>query len=262
VLAVLEPLWRKTPETASRIRGRIELVLNRARALGHIDENRANPARWRGHLDQLLGNPMKVNGGRGHHAAMPFRDVPAFMAKLAESPEMAAQALAFTILTAARRGEVLGATWDEIDFNNAVWTVSGVRMKAAKQHRVPLSAPAVAILKRQFAERGRNPFVFPGARPLQPLSLGMLANVMRRLGVGAVTTHGFHSPFRDWAGDETQFPREVALAHAVGDETERAYRRGDALMKRRELMEAWAVFCLPAPVEANVVPISSGRKRP
>jgi integrase len=262
VLAVLEPLWRKTPETASRLRGRIEAVLDAARVLGHIDENRSNPARWKGHLQKLLSNPKKTNGGRSHHAAMPYLDLPAFMAKLAESPDTAAQALVFTILTAARRGEALGMKWDEIDLNNAVWTVPGSRMKAGKPHRVPLSAPAVAMLKRQFAERGRNPFVFPGERPLKPLSPHMPAIVMGRLGAGSVTIHGFRSAFRDWAGDETNFPREVveaALAHAVGDETEQAYRRGDALQKRRELMEAWAAF-LAGGAEANVVPITSGRR--
>jgi integrase len=270
VLQILEPLWRKTPETASRIRGRIEQVLNRARVLGHIDEDKANPARWRGHLDQLLANPKKVNGGRGHHAAMSYRDLPAFMDRLmrpcdgppAPSHDTAAQALAFMILTAARRGEVLGTKWDEIDFNGGVWTAPGNRMKAGKAHRVPLSAPALAILKRQHEARGKNPYVFVGSRPLKPISPSMPDNVMRRLGASAFTVHGFRSAFRDWVGEETQFPREVAeaaLAHAVGDETEQAYRRGDALQKRRELMEAWASF-LMGDAGANVVPITSGRR--
>jgi integrase len=262
VLQVLEPMWERMPETASRIRGRIEMVLNRARALDLIDENRANPARWKGHLDQLLPNPTKVNGGRGHHAAMPYADVPAFMAKLAEAPDTPSRALALAVLCAARRGEILGAKWDEIDFNSALWTVPPSRMKANKAHRVPLSAPALAILKRQFALRGKNPFVFPGARPLRPVSPGMFALIMERLGAEAATPHGFRSAFRDWAGDETSFPREVAetaLAHGVGDETEQAYRRSDALQKRRDLMAAWAAFCLPAVAEDKVVPITGRR---
>jgi integrase len=193
---------------------------------------------------------------------MPYRDVPAFMAELRDNPDTAAQALAFAVLTAARKGEVLGAKWDEIDLNNGVWTVPGERMKSGRPHRVPLSAPAVAILRDQFTARGKNPHVFPGERPLKPLSPRMLAITMSRHGAGSFTPHGMRSAFRDWAGDETSFAREVAeaaLAHAVGDETERAYRRGDALAKRRELMEAWAAF-LAGGAEAKVVPISSGRR--
>jgi integrase len=262
VLRVLTSLWTETPETASRLRGRIEAVLNRARALGLIDESRANPARWKGHLDQLLPNPKKVGQRRGHHAAMPYADVPAFMATLKAAPGAAAKALMFAVLCAARSGEVFGATWDEIDFDAGVWTVPPGRMKIARPHRVPLSAPAVDILRRQLAARGRNPHVFPGARPRQPLSVMALAMAMRRLGAGEFTPHGFRSAFRDWAGDRTNFQREVAeaaLAHAVGDETEQAYRRSDALDKRRELMDAWASFCFPTPAE--VVSIADRRKR-
>ncbi len=262
VLRVLTPRWPKTPETASRLRGRIEAVLNRARALNLIEENRANPARWKGHIDQLLPNPKKLGQRRGHHAAMRYADVPDFMATLKAAPGAAARALMFTILCAARSGEVFGATWDEIDLDAGVWTVPPDRMKAARSHRVPLSAPAVGILRGQFAERGQNPHVFAGARPHQPLSVMALAMAMRRLGAGEFTPHGFRSAFRDWAGDKTNFPREIAeaaLAHAVGDETEQAYRRGDALDKRRELMDAWASFCFPTP--AKVVSIADRQKR-
>jgi integrase len=262
VLRVLTPLWTETPETALRLRGRIEAVLNRARALGLIDENRANPARWKGHLDQLLPNPKKIGQRRGHHAAMRYADVPAFMATLKAAPGAAARALMFAILCAARSGEVFGATWDEIHLDAGVWTVPPDRMKMGRQHRVPLSAPAVDILRGQLAARGENPHVFPGARPRQPLSVMALAMAMRRLGAGEFTAHGFRSAFRDWAGDRTNFQREVAeaaLAHAIGDETEQAYRRSDALDKRRELMDAWASFCFPTPAE--VVSIADRRKR-
>jgi integrase len=262
VYAVLKPLWDRVPETASRLRGRIEAVLDAARALEHIDENRSNPARWKGHLQKLLGDPKKVGGRRGHHAAMPYADVPAFMVKLKDAEGTAVKALMFAILTAARSGEVFGATWDEIDLNARLWTVPKERMKKGdRPHRVPLSAQAVAILKRQHEARAKNPFVFPGERPSRPLGPMALGRAMRKLGAGSVTVHGFRSAFRDWAGDETTFPREVAeaaLAHAVGDETERAYRRGDALQKRRELMDAWAAFLAGEPT-GNVVPITGRR---
>jgi len=227
-----------------------------------IDENRANPARWRGHLDQLMPNPKKVGHRRGHHAAMPYADVPALMAALKATPGAAARALMFAILCAARSGEVFGATWDEIDLDAGVWTVPPDRMKMARPHRVPLSVPAVEILRLQLAAREKNQHVFPGGRPRQPLSVMALAMAMRRLGAGEFTAHGFRSAFRDWAGDRTNFQREVAeaaLAHAVGDETEQAYRRSDALDKRRELMDAWASFCFPTPAE--VVSIADRRKR-
>jgi integrase len=262
VLKVLTPLWDAAPETAARLRGRIEAVLNRARALGLIGMDRANPARWKGHLDQLLPNPRRVGQRRGHHAAMPYADVPAFMSTLGAAPGTAAKALMFAILTAARSGEVFGATWGEVDLEAAVWTVPADRMKKmGRTRRVPLSAPALELLKGQLPARGKNPYVFPGARPRRPLSIMALAMTMRRLGAGAFTPHGFRSAFRDWAGDTTSFQREVAeaaLAHAVGDETEQAYRRSDALDKRRKLMDAWASFCFPTP--AGVTSIADYRK--
>jgi integrase len=257
VLKVLKPLWTKTPETASRLRGRIEAVLNAARALGHIDQDRANPARWKGHLDHLLANPKPVGGPRGHHAAMPYADVPSFMATLHAASGESAKALAFLILISGRLDEVRGAVWAEIDLDAAVWTVPAERMKGGRLHRVPLSEPAMAILRGQLASRQEGQqYVFPGAYPQQPLSPSALAMTMRRLGMSRFTTHGFRSSFRDWAGDKTDFPREVAeaLAHAVGDETERAYRRGDALDKRRQLMDAWADFLAGA--DSNVIPIA------
>jgi integrase len=258
VLKVLKPLWGKTPETASRLRARIEAVLDRARVLGHIDQNFANPARWKGHLKEVLANPRKV-GERKHLAAIPYAEVPTFMARLGDDGEQAAKALAFTILTAARSGETLGATWDEIDLVTQLWSIPKERMKkGGRPHRVPLSAPALAILKRQEEQRGKNPYVFPGMIPRRPMAGMTLARAMQRHGAGNLTVHGFRSAFRDWAGDETNSPREVAeaaLAHAVGNQTEAAYRRADALEKRRDLMAAWGDYCVPS--EAKVVPITS-----
>ncbi len=240
VLQVLQPIWRTKSETASRLRGRIEKVLDYARAQGL--RTGPNPAMWRGHLSAILPKPEKLK--RGHHPAMPFADVPAFAARLRERHAMAALALEFTILTAARTGETLGATWDEIDLDDNVWTIPGGRMKAGREHRVPLAARAIEILR--LCERGRTgDVVFPGQRADRPLSNMSMEMLLRRMGERKATTHGFRSSFRDWAGERTTFPREVAeaaLAHQVGDETERAYRRGDALEKRRELMAAWDVF--------------------
>jgi integrase len=242
VLKVLLPLWTTKPETASRLRGRIERVLDFARARGQ--RTGENPARWRGHLDALL--PKRAKLSRGHHKAMPFDEVPAFMASLREREGVAPHALEFAILTAARSGEVLGAQWDEFDLEARVWTVPAARMKASREHRVPLSDRAVEIL-RHMEQMRFSEYVFPGARRGRPLSTMALEMVLRRMKVDA-TVHGFRSAFRDWAGERTTFPREVAeaaLAHLVGDAVERAYRRGDALEKRRHLMDAWAAFCEP-----------------
>jgi integrase len=242
VLSVLKPLWTRTPETASRLRGRIEAVLDAARARGHIARNEANPARWRGHLDKLL--PKRAKLTRGHHAAMPYADVPAFVASLRERPAIAARALELCILTAARSGEALAARWDELDMDGQVWTVPAARTKAGREHRVPLSERAVAILREMEATRAGD-YVFPGQRPGRSLSGVAFEMLLRRLG-SPYTTHGFRSSFRDWAGNETRFPREVAehaLAHVIGDKAEQAYRRSDALARRRELMDAWANYC-------------------
>lgn len=241
VLSCLKPIWQTKAETASRVRGRIERVLDAAAARGL--RSRENPARWRGHLDALLPKRQKL--ARGHHAAMPFNDVPVFIVRLREVEGISARALEFAILTAARSGEVLSAQWSEIDLEARVWTVPASRMKAGREHRVPLPDRAVEILST-LAKTKIGEFVFPGAKRDRPLSVMALTMSMRRAGVGEFTVHGFRSSFRDWAGERTHFAREVAeaaLAHVVGDQTERAYRRGDALDKRRELMDAWAAFC-------------------
>lgn len=263
VLTVLKPLWTSTPETASRVRGRIERVLDAAKAKGH--RSGENPARWRGHLDHLL--PKRQRLSRGHHLALPYAEVPAFMGDLRERESVSATALEFTVLTAARSGEVMGATWAEFDLSTATWTVPAERMKAGKEHRVPLSPPVLAILERAAEFRdavGSEAFVFPGAKRGKPLSNMAMAMVLRRMGRTDITVHGFRSTFRDWVGERTAFPREVAeaaLAHTVGDATERAYRRGDALEKRRKLMEAWAGFARSAPT-GNVIPLARGRSSP
>ena len=241
VLAVLRPIWNKIPESASRLRGRIEVVLDAARALKHIDENKANPARWKGHLDKLLPKPKKLS--RGHHAAMPYADLPEFMARLQEVDSLGSRALRFTILTACRTSEVLKMRLDgEIDFDKAVWTIPKERMKMQREHIVPLSEPALAILKIQHAERGQNPHVFPG-RPQKPLSTMSMAMMLRRLGETA-TVHGFRSSFRDWAA-ETGVAFEVAeqcLAHATGSAVVAAYLRSSLTERRRPVMAAWGAF--------------------
>jgi integrase len=206
-----------------------------------------NPAQWRNHLDTLLTRRRKTQAG--HHAAMSYTDVPKFIGRLRSQEGRAAPCLEFTILTAARSGETLGATWAEIDMKAKVWTVPTYRMKGGRVHRVPLCARALAILKQMDElrdEAGTAALVFPGESRGKPQSNMAMAMLLRRMKRGDVTVHGFRSSFRDWAGEETPFAREVAeaaLAHVVGDETERAYRRGDALEKRRKLMDAWAEFC-------------------
>jgi integrase len=250
VLGVLQPLWQRIPETASRLRGRIEAVLNYAKAQGL--RSGENPAAWRGHLALILPKRQKLS--RGHHAALPYPDIPGFLGKLREVESIPRLALEFAILTAARSGEALGATWDEIDIDAKVWVIPAERMKAEREHRVPLSERAMAILER-MAEIRINDLVFPGHRRRRPLSGVTLAEL-----VPGATVHGFRSSFRDWCGEETSFPREIAeqaLAHATGGAVEQAYRRGDALEKRRALMEAWANYCEPR--ASNVVAIGKAR---
>lgn len=257
ILKVLQPIWHKKAETARRLRGRIETVLDHARAKGLREGE--NPARWRGHLDHILPASQKL--ARGHHAAMAYRDVPAFMASLSGQEGFGARALEFTILTAARTSESLGARWEEIDLENRVWTVPAVRMKSKREHRVPLSDAAVAFLKRLAALR-MSDVIFPGQSPRKPLSNMAMVSVLKRMKVEGATVHGFRSTFRDWAGEETSFPREIAeaaLAHIVGDDVERAYRRGDALERRRELMEAWAKYLTTDNLKSNVVSISRSK---
>jgi integrase len=244
VLEALRPLWLKKPETASRVRQRTERVL--AWAAVHGYRHGDNPARWRDHLDHLLPPPAKVRRV-AHHAALAYADVPAFMARLGERTDIASKALAFTVLTACRTNEVLGAIWDEIDWEARIWTIPAARMKAGRGHRVPLSDSAMALLRHMASIRA-NEFVFPSLdkRSRGPLSNMAMTMVLRRMGLGAFTVHGFRSAFRDWCGEETGFPREIceaALAHALRDKTEAAYRRGDALERRRKLMEAWTSYC-------------------
>jgi len=251
VLKVLQPLWAAKPETASRLRGRIERVFDYARA--HGQRTGENPARWRGHLEAIL--PKRAKLTRGHHKAMHFDEIPTFIKALRERDGAAPSALEFAILTAARSGEVMGARWDEFDLEMQVWTVPATRMKAGREHRVPLSGRAVEILMTMQQKR-LSDFVFPGMKAGRPLSVMALEMVLRRMKID-VTVHGFRSAFRDWVGERTYFPREVAeaaLAHLVGDAVERAYRRGDALEKRRKLMDAWANF-LEQKTRSNIVPM-------
>ncbi len=258
VLAVLKPVWTVKPETASRVRGRIEKVLDAAKAKGFREGE--NPARWRGHLDHLLPRPLKL--ARGHHAAMPYEHVAAFIARLREREASAAQALELCVLTAARSGEILGMRWSEIDMDKKIWSVPANRMKAGRQHRVPLSLRAVAIL-RQLQKLNTGDFVFPGQTRNKPLSNMAMEMVLRRMKVEDVTVHGFRSSFRDWAGNVSSFPREIvetALAHVIGDKAEQAYRRSDALEKRRKLMETWSAYCEPKR-SANVVPMRKHKSR-
>ena len=249
LLEILRPIWQTKPETASRVRGRIERVLDAAKVRGL--RSGENPASWRGNLSLLL----PARSGKApdrHHAAMPYNAVPALLVRLSDRAAVAARALEFTILTAARTSETLQATWSEIDLEAELWTIPATRMKAGKEHRVPLSAAALRVLRHMKAAAELLPadYIFHGADSRHPLSNMSMAMLLRRLDVHDVTVHGFRSSFRDWAGEETDYPREVAeaaLAHAVGSEVERAYRRGDALAKRREMMEAWARY-LGAPV--------------
>lgn len=240
VLKVLEPIWAVKPETASRIRQRIEAVLDWAAARGCRSKD--NPARWREHLQHLLparSQPVK------HHAALPFEEIAAFMVDLRKVSGLGAAALELCILTATRTTETLQARWDEFDLNAGVWTIPADRMKAKKVHRVPLSTQALALLGKLRAADPKGKIVFPGLGSGRALSgMAMLA-VLKRMKRTDITTHGFRSSFRDWAGEMTSFPREVAeqaLAHSLKDKTEAAYRRGDALEQRRRLMQAWADF--------------------
>jgi integrase len=250
VLKVLEPIWTKTPETASRVRGRIEAVLNWAKARGYREGE--NPARWRGHIDHLLPKKSKLRKVK-HHDALPYTEVPGFMRTLRQQDGAAAKALEFLIYTAARSGEIVGATWDEINTIDKIWTVPGSRMKGGREHRVPLSSAAIALLKALPRNGDR---VFACGKTT-------LRGVTRKMQVDAVP-HGFRSSFRTWAAERSNFPREVveaALAHAIADKTEAAYQRGDLFEKRHRLMQAWADFCgKPAPAGATVTAIGRARR--
>jgi integrase len=244
VLSVLKPVWQAKSETASRLRGRIERVLEFAKVKGW--RSGENPAAWRGNLRNLLPKRQKLQ--RGHQPAMPYREVPAFVQRLRASEALAARALEFAILTVGRSGEVVGAKWPEIDFDEKVWSVPKERMKAGVAHSVPLSGAAVKLLTTLHEHR-ISEFVFARTKE-KPLSDMAMLMLLRRMKLTDITVHGFRSSFRDWCGDATAFPREVAeaaLAHKVGDETERAYRRSDALEKRRKLMTAWANYVIAKP---------------
>jgi integrase len=254
ILRVLEPLWHTKTETASRLRGRIEAVLDFAKACGH--RTGENPSRWKGHLDHVLPAKGKVAPVE-HHAAMPYADLPAFWPRLQAADGMGARALEFAILTACRTSEVLGARWDEIDMGAAVWTIPAARMKAGAEHRVPLTAPALALLRKMAAIR-EGEYVIAGQRPGKPLSGMAMAMTLRRMKV-EVTPHGFRSTFRTWASEKTSAPWEVAeaaLAHTLGDKTEQAYQRGDLFDRRRSLMDQWASFVTSSIAAGNVVPLS------
>ncbi len=249
VLKVIEPIWNEKTETASRVRGRIESVLDWATVRGYRTGD--NPARWKGHLGEVLparGQIQKTN----HHAALPYTEIGGFVAALRQREGVAARALEFTILTAARTNEVIGALWDEIDFAAKVWTVPAGRMKASKEHRVPLSDRALEILRDLPRETG-NAFVFIGPRKGGGLSNMAMAAVLGRMDCTDITVHGFRSTFRDWAAERTNYPNhvvEMALAHTVGDKVEAAYRRGDLFDKRRRLMAEWAKYCGTKPAHA------------
>jgi integrase len=235
------------------VRGRIECVLDWARTRGY--RTGENPARWRGHLDKLLPARAKVRKVK-HHPALPFAEIGTFMVALRQQDSIAARALEFVILTAARSGEVLGARWEEIDLTNRMWVVPEDRMKAQRQHRVPMSETAMSVLN-EMSPLGSGGFVFPSQDLTGPLGHAALFMLLRRMGRGDVTTHGMRSTFRDWAAECTHYPNEVvemALAHTVGSKVEAAYRRGDLFDKRRRLMADWATFCatLPAALEDNV----------
>jgi integrase len=246
VVKVLQPIWSEKTETATRLRGRIESILDWATVSKfRVGEN---PARWRGHLDNLLADPGKMNRVV-HHAALPWQDIGQFMSELKGREGIAARAVELAILTAARSGEVRGAMWGEFDLEEAMWTIPAERMKAGREHRVPLSTAALAILR---AAPRVDEIVFPGARANTPLSDMSLTAVLRRMGRKEITVHGFRSTFRDWCAESVgnAFPREVcehALAHSLPDKVEAAYRRGDLIDKRKVLMQLWADYCAALP---------------
>jgi len=251
VVKVLQPIWQEKTETATRVRSRIENILDWAT----VSKFRTgeNPARWRGHLDHLLSDPSKAARVE-HHAALPWQEIGNFMADVRQRDGVAARAVEFVILTAARSGEVRGATWSEIDLDSAIWTVPAERMKAGREHRVPLSTAAVSLLK-SMPQVGD--IVFPGQRHGRGLSDMSLTAVLRRMDRRDITVHGFRSTFRDWCAESVgnSFPREVcehALAHSLPDKVEAAYRRGDLIEKRKVLMQVWADYCGKRPTTAGV----------
>lgn len=259
VLKAIEPIWTTKPETAGRVRGRIEAILDWATARGYRQGE--NPARWRGHLENLLPSRAKVQEVE-HHAALPYAEIGTFIAALREQTGTAARALEFLILTAARTGEVIGATWEEIDPEQKLWTIPADRMKGRKAHRVPLSAQALAIVEAMQEVRASE-FLFPGGKPAKPLSnMSMLAS-LKRMARDDLTAHGFRSSFRDWVSERTSYPSELAemaLAHSISNKVEAAYRRGDLFEKRRRLMNEWARYCAAPQRAGSLVEIAGWRK--
>lgn len=256
VLKVLELIWEVKTETATRLRGRVERILDWATVRSYRSGD--NPARWRGHLDTLLAKPTKVHKV-AHFAALPYADVPEFMAVLREREGVAARALAFLILTAARTSEVIGARWEEI--NGDTWTIPDKRIKAEREHRIPLPSAAKCIVSDMREVWAGEPFVFPGGKRGKPLSNAAMSALLKRMGRDDVTVHGFRSAFKDWCRERTNFPNEVqeaALAHVVGDKTERAYARGDLYAKRAKLMDAWARYCTGPAMTGEVVKLAKG----
>jgi len=251
VLEVLQPIWSKLPVTASRLRGRIEMVLNYANTRGWRDGNVMNPALWRGHLQNALPPTRKV-APVAHHPALDWRDAPAFMATLREQDGFGARALEFDILTAARPGEVRYARWEEIDLDNSVWTIPASRMKSRRAHRVPLSKVALAILRDMAKVKDGSGLIFLGQKFGVALSHATMLAVLQRMDHSNLTAHGFRSTFRDWAAESTPHPNHVveqALAHTIGDKVEAAYRRGDLFEKRKRLMNDWAAYLAKPPAQ-------------
>lgn len=254
VMKVLEPIWYEKTETATRVRQRIENILDWARARNY--RTGENPALWRGHLDKLLPKRTKLQKVK-HFAAMPYADLPDYVRSLRKVNTLTAKALAFTILTATRSSETREAKWDEIDLETGIWNIPAERMKAGKIHRVPLTGECIAILKEAAKFKRDDNFVFPGMRNKRPVSDGALLKLVKQ-DHPTLTVHGFRSSFRDWCAEMTNYPREIAeaaLAHTLKDKTEAAYQRGDILEKRRKLMDAWSDYCLNSKPSADIVPI-------
>ena len=255
VLKVLRPIWQATPETGAKVRGRVESILDAAKAQGLYQGD--NPARWKGHLKAVL--PARQRLTRGHHAALPYDDLPKFIGKLrSETQSIAALALDFCILTVTRTNETIGAVWSEVDLAKGVWTIPAKRMKAGHEHRIPMPPRALEILHQMQAARlPHNQHVFPGLKKGNGLSNMAMAAVLKRIKRDDITVHGFRSTFRDWSSEQTHFAHETcehALAHRISDKAEAAYRRGDQFEKRRKLMEAWQAFADSKPL-AKVLPL-------
>ena len=256
VMKVLDPIWHTKSETASRVRGRVEAILDWATVREY--RRGENPARWKGHISKLLPARTKVKKPK-HHAALPFKEIGAFIEALHDRDSVSAKGLEFLIFTASRTGEVIGAIWPEVDLENKIWTIPAARMKTDKEHRVPLSEEVIAIL-REMKKIKVSEFIFPGNQPNKPLSNMAFLQLLKRMGRGDLTVHGFRSTFRDWASERTNYSNEVsemALAHTVSDKVEAAYRRGDLFEKRRRLMRDWAMFCQQTPQKNsdNITPI-------